>query len=140
MTTPPDIHDPPPPRYRTEPMRLTKAQYVGVFIGITLCALPAMELNGFGFNFGIHFTLDTALLAAIVGGAVGGILICPKPIIAGLVGGLLAGPAGLLAVYYYTRFRGEVYDLELVLVQGVASLPGVGIGYWLKKMFAQAED
>ena len=107
---------------------------IGLIIGVVFCGLPAMELNGFGL--GIPLTLDIALLCAIAGGAVGGILICPRPLIAGLVGGLLAGPAGLLAVYYYTHHRGEVWDAELVFVQSVASLPGVGIGYLLKKMFA----
>ena len=138
MTMPPDIHGSPPPQRRTGPVHLTGGQKVGLVLGVVLCGLPAMELNGFGF--GIPITLDIALLCAIVGGAVGGMLICPKPLIAGLVGGLLAGPAGLLALYYYTRYRGEVWDAELVFVQLVASLPGVGIGYVLKKMFTQSDE
>src|SRR4051812_5558656 len=125
MSTPPGIHEPPPPRIRRQPVQFTAAQKIGMTIGVVLCGLPAMELNGFGF--GVPITLDLALLCAIVGGAVGGILICPKPMIAGLAGGLLAGPGGLLAIYYYTRYRGEVWDLELVFVQGLGSLPGIGI-------------
>ena len=53
--------------------------------------------------------------------------------IAGLVGGLAAGPVGLFALYCYTLQRTEVWNVELVLVQGIASLPGVGLGFLLKR-------
>jgi hypothetical protein len=59
-------------------------------------------------------------------------LLCPRPLIAGIVGGLLAGPAGLLAVYWYTNGMNRVTNLELVLIQGGASLPGVAVGGLLK--------
>ena len=103
----------------------------GILVFVVLCGFPALEMNGFGF--GIPFSLRTALACAAIGGAVGGLLICPRPFPAGLIGGLLAGPVGLIAVYYYTQHRAEVWTLELVIVQGIACLPGVGVGMLLKR-------
>lgn len=104
-------------------------QQLGLMVFVFLCGFPALALNG--FLSAIPMTLGVALLCATVGGAVGGMMLCPRPLLAGLVGGLLAGPLGLLAVYYYTQGRQEVHTLELVLVQGVACLPGVGVGWLL---------
>jgi hypothetical protein len=50
-----------------------------------------------------------------------------------LIGGLLAGPLGLLAVYYYTQQRTSVTNVELAVVQLLASLPGFAIGWLLKR-------
>jgi len=110
---------------------LSRLQTLGLIIFFALCGLPALEITGFGF--GIPITLPRGLIIAGVGGALGGALICPRPIVAGLVGGLAAGPVGLFALYYYTLHRTEVWNVELVLVQGIASLPGVGLGFLLKK-------
>ncbi len=104
---------------------------IGILVFVFLCGLPALEMNGFGF--GIRFTLSTAILCSVVGGLVGGALVCPRPLLAGVVGGALAGPLGLIAVYYYTSCRGSVWNLELVIVQGLASLPGVGVGLLVKR-------
>jgi energy-converting hydrogenase Eha subunit G len=52
---------------------------------------------------------------------------------AGVIGGAIAGPLGLLAVYYYTGFRDSVWNLELVLIQGIAGLPGIGVGLLIKR-------
>ena len=46
---------------------------------------------------------------------------------------MLAGLLGLLAVLFYTQHRQVVWTPELVMVQGVASLPGFFLGRWLKK-------
>jgi hypothetical protein len=116
------------------PQAFTRLQNAGVLVFVVLCGIPALEMNGFGF--GISFTLGTALACATVGGAVGGMLICPRPLLAGLVGGLLAGPLGLIAVYYYTQGRQSVWNVELVIVQAIACLPGVGVGVLLKKVLA----
>jgi len=105
---------------------------------VFFCGIPALELNGFGF--GISLTLRTALGCATVGGLVGGLLICPRPMAAGLIGGLIAGPLGLLAVYYYSQFRTSIWNLELVIVQGIACLPGIGIGLLLKKLLSGRRD
>lgn len=113
------------------PNEITRLQQVGLLVFVFLCGIPGLELNGFGF--GIPLSLPVALVCATIGGVVGGILICPRPLFAGLAGGLLAGPLGLLAVYYYAQNRESIWNLELVLVQGVASLPGVGVGYLLKR-------
>src|SRR5262249_41180008 len=107
-------------------------QGVGILLFVVLCGFPAMEMNGFGL--GLPITLPVALACSIVGGALGGALVCPRPVLAGIVGGLLAGPAGLLAVYFYTQHRHEVWNVELAVVQGVASLPGAGVGFLLKKL------
>jgi len=109
---------------------------IGIAVFVALCGFPALEMNGFGFGFGIRFTLSTAILCSAVGGIVGGALVCPRPLLAGLVGGALAGPLGLIAVYYYTGFRDSVWTLELVIVQGLASLPGVGVGLLIKRFLS----
>ncbi len=112
----------------------TASQYLGGVLFVLLCGVPALQMNGFGFGLAAFpITLRTALLCAVAGGAIGGALICPRPVIAGLVGGLLAGPASLLIVHWYTQNRVQVWNVELVLVQGVACLPGVAVGIWLKQ-------
>src|SRR5437867_3419658 len=93
----------------------TKSQQIGFLVFAFLCGIPALELNGFGF--GIPFSLATALICASIGGIVGGILVCPRPFFAGMIGGLLAGPLGLVAVYYYTQDRQNVWIIEIVVVQ-----------------------
>ena len=109
----------------------TRLQNVGMLVFVLLCGVPALEMNGFGF--GLAVTLPVALGCATLGGAVGGMLLCPRPLVAGLIGGLLAGPLGLLAVYYYTQQRTSVTNVELAIVQLLASLPGFGIGWLLKR-------
>lgn len=113
---------------------LSRLQGIGILIFIALCGFPAMEMTGFGF--GLPITLPIALLCAIIGGAVGGAMVCPRPIAAGLIGGLIAGPVGLVAIFLYTLNRQEVWNVELALVQGIASLPGVGVGILIKKLLA----
>ncbi len=113
------------------PLEFTRLQNAGMLVFVLLCGVPALEMNGFGF--GLALTLPMALGCATVGGVVGGILLCPRPALAGLIGGLLAGPLGLLAVYYYTHQRTSVTNVELAIVQMLASLPGFGIGWLLKR-------
>lgn len=110
---------------------MSQWQTYGIYVFIFFCGLPALELNGFGF--GIPLTLSTAIICATIGGAVGGGMMCSRPLVAGLVGGLVAGPVGLLAVYYYTQHRNNVWNVELVLVQGLACLPGYGLGVLIKR-------
>jgi hypothetical protein len=120
-----------PPRPAAPPKAGSRRETFGIMAFVFLCGMPALELNGFGF--GIPFTESAALVCATLGGAVGGFLLCPRPWIAGLAGGLIAGPLGMLAALYYTEHRLQVWTPELVLVQGLASLPGFGIGLLLKK-------
>src|SRR5262245_64853676 len=115
-----------------EQKKLSSWQTTGILLFVFFCGLPALEMNGFGF--GMDISLTTALISAAAGGVIGGILICPRPWLAGLIGGLLSGTVGMLAVYYYTQNRQQVSNIELVLIQGLASLPGVGIGYLLKRV------
>ncbi|MGE3805595.1 MAG: hypothetical protein AB7K24_13045 [Gemmataceae bacterium] len=115
---------------------LSRGTNLGILLFVGLCGIPALEMNGFGF--GLPITLPVALGLATLGGALGGAFMCPRPLLAGLVGGLLAGPLGLLAVYFYTQGRHQVTNVELVLVQGVACLPGVGIGLALKYLLKPA--
>jgi hypothetical protein len=117
----------------------TPLQYTGLLIFIFVCGLPAVLMNGF-FVEDIQLSLPVALVIAAVGGLVGGAMMCHQPLAAGLVGGLLAGPLGLLALYAYTFYRTEVWDMELIVVQGVASLPGWGAGAWLKALIEQPEQ
>lgn len=116
------------------PDDMSGLQQAGLFVFIFLCGVPAMELNGFGF--GLPITFQTGLFCATLGGLIGGVMICRKPLFAGIIGGLLAGPAGLLAVYYYTQNRQEVWNVELALVQGLASIPGFLVGKFLTRFGA----
>jgi peptidoglycan/LPS O-acetylase OafA/YrhL len=113
------------------------ARLAGFAIFVLLCGFPALELNGFGF--GIPLSLPTALACATIGGAVGGVLMCRRPWVAGLSGGLLAGPLGLLAVYYYTHHRQTVFNVEVVFVQCLACLPGVGVGWCVKTVLDRSK-
>jgi hypothetical protein len=116
------------------PHDLTGVQKFGILVFLVLCAFPALELNKFGV--GIDMSLETALICSAVGGAIGGVLMCSRPFMAGLIGGLIAGPLGLTAVYFYTQHRAQVWHLELIIVQGIASMPGLAVGYWLKKFLS----
>lgn len=115
----------------------TGMQNAGLFVFVIFCGLPALEMTGFGF--GMDISLSAGLICAAIGGAVGGMLLCSRPLMAGLIGGLAAGPLGLLAVYFYTQHREEIWNVELVLVQLVASAPGFGLGMLLKKVLSDSE-
>jgi hypothetical protein len=115
----------------------SKLQTAGMFVFIILCGFPALEMNGFGF--GLPITLPMALASSIVGGALGGAMICPRPVAAGFIGGLIAGPIGLLTLYFYTQHRNQVWNVEMVLVQGLGCLPGIGVGLLLKKILASGD-
>jgi hypothetical protein len=114
----------------------TGLQKAGIAVFVLLCGIPALEMNGFGF--GIPFSPLSAFACATVGGAVGGLMICSRPMLAGLIGGLLAGTIGFAAVYYYSQHRERVSNFELLIVQGIASLPGYGIGRLLKSILSPA--
>jgi hypothetical protein len=116
----------------------SRLQTAGMFVFIILCGFPALEMNGFGL--GLKITLPTALICAFIGGAVGGAMICPRPIAAGFFGGLIAGPVGLLTLYLYTQHRNQVWNVELVFVQGLGCLPGIGVGLLLKKILGTDES
>jgi hypothetical protein len=118
----------------TAAQEFTGLQKGGIAVFVLLCGIPALEMNGFGI--GIPFTPLLAFACATVGGALGGLMICSRPWPAGLIGGLLAGTIGFAAVYYYTQEREKVSTVELVFVQGIGSLPGVGIGLLLKRVLS----
>ncbi len=107
---------------------------IGYVVFAVLCGVPGLEMSGFGLGLSIGFPI--ALACSVVGGMIGGALICPRPIAAGIIGGVVAGPLGLLAVYYYTLPREVVYTVELTVVQMLASLPGLGVGYVIKKLLS----
>jgi hypothetical protein len=109
----------------------------GLVISILSCVLPALTLNGFGLE--IRLGMPLALGIAVVGGALGGILLCRRPLRAGLVGGLLTGPCGLMAVYAYTYARHRVWNVEIALVLLVGCLPGILVGYAIKRKIEDRE-
>lgn len=70
------------------------------------------------------------------GGALGGFLMGRDRPLAGALGGLIAGPCGLVAVYYYAQLRKSLLMIEIALVQGLASLPGLFVYRLIKKLSA----
>jgi hypothetical protein len=117
---------------------LTGWQRAGIVVLVIFCGFPALAMNGFGLR--MHITPSIAFLCATLGGAVGGAMICSRPILAGLLGGLVAGTLGLLAVYYYTLNRGHVWNAEVAIVQCLASVPGVGLGWFMKKQLGKPAE
>jgi len=117
---------------------LNGMQRIGILVFVFLCGVPAMEINGFGL--GLPISLPIGLVVSVLGGLVGGALICSRPIAAGMIGGLLAGPMVLIATLFYTQGRSQVHTLELTLVGMVAVLPGLGVGYAIKKLFGSSTD
>ena len=117
----------------------SRLQTLGYIILIASCGFTALEQGGFGF--GINLSLKTCLIIATVGGAVGGMFLDIRRWWAALIGGAVAGPCGLLFLSWYLTGRNQVWTLELVLVQGIASLPGYGL-YWLLRLLGPkvAED
>jgi hypothetical protein len=113
------------------PQHLLTIQKAAVVVFVVMCGWPALEMNGFGF--GLHISFLMALILATVGGVLSGVMVCPQSILAGILGGFVAGSGGLCALYLYTLARTHVLSVELVLVQGLASLPGLGLGVYLKE-------
>lgn len=113
----------------------TWGQRIGLMIFVVTAGFGAMELTGF-WDFGLDWGLSTYLVITFVGGAIGGFLLGRGSPIAGLVGGMLAGPGGLLALYYWLKDRESTSNIALMLVQFVGSLPGIGVYFLLKAVFA----
>ncbi|MAT13900.1 MAG: hypothetical protein CMJ46_01365 [Planctomyces sp.] len=105
--------------------QLSGFQQLGMGVLIFCCGFPGLELSGFGF--GLPITLQTAILISLGGGLLGGSLLSKKSKFWGGICGLLAGPLSVLAVYFYTSHRASIYNVELVIVQAVASLPALGL-------------
>jgi len=112
---------------------MTWAQKFGILIFFITAGFTGMEEAGFGF-VGVQLGLPLCLVIATVGGAMGGAMIAPTKHWAGLIAGMVAGPCGLLAIYYYVQGRESVWHLELVAVQMIASLPGIGLYFLLRKL------
>jgi hypothetical protein len=110
--------------------RMSIGQTIGILLFVFTSGIPGMHLAGFWS--GTSLPLPVWLLVAFVGGFVGGLLLASEHRIAGAVGGMIAGPLGLLAIYFYAHGRQSIHTVELVLVQGVASLPGVGVYFVLR--------
>ena len=112
---------------------LSIKQRIGLFVFIVGCGFPAAAMNGF---FGaLDLPLPIALGIAALVGLIGGALMCDDPIVAGLVGGFIAGPGGLLAIYFWTMNREEVYSLELVIAQAIGAAPGILAGRGIHQMW-----
>ena len=98
-------------------------QIIGILLFVFACGIPAMHLAG--FYGGTTWPLIRFLPIAAAGGLVGGALLARGHRVAGAVGGLIAGPLGLLAIYFSARNRQSIYQVEVVVVQLVAALPGL---------------
>ena len=109
---------------------------LGIFAFVA-CGFVALEMSGFGFGF--QMTLQKALIISTILGGIGGALISEKRI-PGFIAGLVAGPLGMFAVYYYTQNRQNVFHLELVVVQGIASLPALGLYHLLCKVLPEEDE
>jgi hypothetical protein len=60
--------------------------------------------------------------------------------LAGLIGGLVAGPPSLIAYWFVTQGNVQASGIAGVVVLGVASLPGIGVGWLLKKWLSRSSD
>lgn len=105
---------------------------IALYIFMFSCSWPALEANGFGF--GIPISLSGALIFSVFGGLVSGILAFRKPLAAGIVGGLLAGPLNILALHYYVQNRTAIWSVEIALVLIIASIPGLLVALFLRKI------
>lgn len=108
---------------------LSVLQIIGLLLFVFTAGIPGLHLAG--FYQGTSWPLPIWLLIAAAGGFVGGALLASSHRIAGAVGGVLAGPMGLLAIYLYAHNRTTLHNIEAILVQGVASLPGLGVYFVL---------
>jgi hypothetical protein len=109
---------------------------VGILLFVFCAGFPAMEMAHKGFGIGLD--PSAYLLIATAGGALGGLLIADGARLAGLLGGAVAGPCGLLGLSAYLTGRQEVFKLELIIVQMLASLPGVGVFFLVKMLLEHA--
>jgi hypothetical protein len=110
--------------------RFTVGQWVGTFIFLFTSTVPGMALAG--FHGGTAWSLVIWLPIAALGGLIAGALLAPSHRFAGAIGGLIAGPTGLLALFFYARGRDKMFRAETVIVQLVASLPGLGVFFLLR--------
>ena len=117
----------------------SRLQTLGIILFVFTAGIPGMEQAWNKGVFGLRLDLPTWLLISSVGGAIGGLLLAPRYRPIGAIAGAIAGPCGLLAVYYYVQGRNRVWNLELVALQGVASLPAFGL-YWLATRFLSPLD
>jgi hypothetical protein len=104
---------------------------VGALVFLLCCGGPPLLINGFVAD--IAFSWLAAFSCATIGGVVGGLLICPKPMLSGLIGGIVAGNSSLAVIYYYTLHNEIISNYEIVALLILGCLPGVGVGWLLKK-------
>src|SRR5438128_6940588 len=95
-----------------------KRQILGLIVIMFAAGFPGAMLAGFfaPWPWGIESTLGLAAAGRLVGG----LLMAPRLFWAGALGGLIAGPLGLTALYFYARWRDQLWSTELVVVQAVA--------------------
>jgi len=115
-----------------------KLETAGSLVFLFFCILPPLVMNGFLLDLPLNWPL--VFICSIIGGAFGGALMCPRPVVAGFVGGLIAGPLGLTALFFYTQHRESIWMLELMIVQGIACAPGIGICFLLKKVLSKPKN
>jgi hypothetical protein len=114
--------------------KFTWFQTLGAVIFFLTSGIPGLEMAGFGTGL-FYWSMPTALLISVLGGLVGGCLLGGSnrvDRVAGLLGGLVGGPGGLLAVHYYVLGRTLVLWNEIIIVQALGSLPGLGVYYLVK--------
>ncbi len=117
---------------------MTGIQKLGILVIVISSGFTAMEMGGFGF--GLQLDLPVSLAISAAGGGLGGAMLARRSRLLGFVCGLLAGPCGLLGVYYYVRGRQEVWNVELVAVQGAASLPAVGLYHLVCQLLPSPDE
>jgi hypothetical protein len=110
-------------------------QIIGILLFVGACGIPAMHLAG--FYGGTSWSILVWMPISALGGFIGGALLARGHRVAGALGGLVAGPLGLLAIYFYARNRQTIYQLEVMFVQCVAALPGLGV-YFLLRLLTDA--
>jgi hypothetical protein len=118
----------------TDPDQMTAWQLTGlalITLGLIFCSMevvPAWSRLHLDWPAAAYYALMALL------GGLGGALIGRGYFLPGLFGGILAGLGGLAAMAFVLERTAYTNKYLFVIVAGLGSLPGVGVGYGLRAL------